>query len=86
MKGSEGSSPISHLIVEALEGENATTYKQIYNVSLKNGPNPECLVSLMPPLPLYSIITPLTSFKYHVFENIMENGAFAPKEHTLHFP
>ena len=51
MKGSEGSSPISHLIVEALEGENATSYKQIYNVSLKNGPNPECLVSLKPPLP-----------------------------------
>ena len=24
--------------------------------------------------------------KYHVFENIMENGAFAPKEQMLHFP
>ena len=28
----------------------------------------------------YSIIT-----KYHVFENIMEIGAFAPKEQMLHF-
>ena len=24
--------------------------------------------------------------KYHVFENIMENGAFAPNEQMLHFP
>ena len=24
--------------------------------------------------------------KYHVFENIMENGANAPKEQMLHFP
>ena len=22
----------------------------------------------------------------NLFENIMENGAFAPKEHMLHFP
>ena len=34
-------------------------------------------------LTLYSIITPL---KYHVFENIMEKGAFAPLEQMLHFP
>ena len=33
-------------------------------------------------LTLYSIITPL---KYHVFENIMENGAFALLEQMLHF-
>ena len=33
-------------------------------------------------LTFYSIIMPL---KYHVFENIMENGAFAPKEQMLHF-
>ena len=38
------------------------------------------------PLTLSSIITPLTPLKYHVFENIMENGAFAPKEQMLHFP
>ena len=30
-----------------------------------------------------NILMPL---KYHVFENIMENGAFAPKEQMLHFP
>ena len=37
---------------------------------------------------LYSIIhlTPLTHLKYHVFENIMENGAFAPKGQMLNFP
>ena len=23
---------------------------------------------------------------FHVFENIMESGAFAPKEQMLHFP
>ena len=34
-------------------------------------------------LTLSSIITPL---KYHVFENIMENGAFASEEQMLHFP
>ena len=34
-------------------------------------------------LTLYPIMTPL---KYHVFENFMENGAFAPKEQMLHFP
>ena len=34
-------------------------------------------------LTLYSIMTPL---KYHVFENIKENGAFAPNEQMLHFP
>ena len=32
---------------------------------------------------LYSILMPL---KYYVFENIMENGAFALKEQMLHFP
>ena len=35
------------------------------------------------PFTLYSILTPL---KFHVFENIMENGAFAPLEQMLHFP
>ena len=34
-------------------------------------------------LTLYSIMTPL---KYHIFENILENGAFVPKEQMLHFP
>ena len=34
-------------------------------------------------LTIYSIVMPL---KFHVFENIMENGAFAPKEQMLHFP
>ena len=29
---------------------------------------------------LCSIITSFDAFKFHVFENIMENGAFAPKE------
>ena len=28
----------------------------------------------------------LTPLKYHVLENIMENGAFAPKGQMLHFP
>ena len=28
----------------------------------------------------------LTPLKYHVFENIMENGAFALLEQMLHFP
>ena len=27
-----------------------------------------------------------TPLKYHVFENIMENGAFALLEQMLHFP
>ena len=34
-------------------------------------------------LTLYYIITPL---KYQVFENIIENGAFAHLEQMLHFP
>ena len=34
------------------------------------------------PLTLYPIEMPL---KYHVFENIMENGAFALLEQMLHF-
>ena len=34
-------------------------------------------------LTLHSIITPL---KYHVYENVMENGAFALSEQMLHFP
>ena len=37
-------------------------------------------------LTLYSIITPFDTFEYHVFENIMEYGAFAPKKEMLHFP
>ena len=32
------------------------------------------------------LILPLTPLKYHVFENIMENGAFAHLEQMLHFP
>ena len=37
-------------------------------------------------LTIYSIITPFVAFeKYNVFENIMENGAFASFEHLLHF-
>ena len=35
------------------------------------------------PFTLYSIIMPL---KYHIFENILENGAFTPLEQMLHFP
>ena len=43
------------------------------------------------PLTFYSIITPFDAFEYHVFENIMENGAFengafAHLEQMLHFP
>ena len=34
----------------------------------------------------YSIITLLMPLKYHVFENIMENGAFALLEQMLLFP
>ena len=37
-------------------------------------------------LTLYSIIALLTPSKYHVFENVMENGAFALSEQMLHFP
>ena len=37
-------------------------------------------------LTLYSIIMPLALLKYHVFENIMENGAFALLEQMLLFP
>ena len=37
-------------------------------------------------LTFYSIIMLFDILKYHVFENIMENGAFAPKEQMLHFP
>ena len=33
----------------------------------------------------YSIITPLAPLKYPIFENIMENGAFAPLEQMLNF-
>ena len=36
-------------------------------------------------LTLNSIITPYDTLKYHVFENIMENGAFALLEQMLHF-
>ena len=32
-RGSDGNNPVTHWIVEALEGENATDYKEIYNVS-----------------------------------------------------
>ena len=47
--------------------------------------NPLSLLSLviLPYLTLYAMITPL---KYHVFENSMENGAFALLEQMLHFP
>ena len=34
---------------------------------------------------LFSIVTPFDALKYHVFENIIENGAFAPKEQMLRF-
>ena len=37
-------------------------------------------------LTLYSIIAPFDPLKYHVFENITENGAFALLEQILHFP
>ena len=33
----------------------------------------------------YPASNALTPLKYHVFENIMENGAFAPTEQMLHF-
>ena len=33
----------------------------------------------MPPLTLYSIIKPFDALKYHIFENIMGDGAFAQK-------
>ena len=36
-------------------------------------------------LTLYPIITPL-KYMYHVYENIMEKGAFALLEQMLHFP
>ena len=35
-------------------------------------------------LSLFSIL--ITPLKYHVFENIMENEAFAHLEQMLHFP
>ena len=37
-------------------------------------------------LACYSNKTPFDAFEYHVFENIMENGAFALLEQMLHFP
>ena len=57
----------------------------------ENYPDGDCPVSWLtvnsiPLLTLYSIMVLLTPLKYHVFENIMENGAFAPKEQMLHFP
>ena len=33
IQGSDGNSPITHWIVEALKGDHATDYKEIYNVS-----------------------------------------------------
>ena len=36
-------------------------------------------------LNLYSIITPFVPLKYHVFENILENGAFASFEANAPF-
>ena len=33
IQGSDGINPVTHWIVEALEGENATDYKEIHNVS-----------------------------------------------------
>ena len=35
---------------------------------------------------LEGIVTFLTPLKFHIFENIMENGAFALFEQMLHFP
>ena len=43
-------------------------------------------ITMFTALTLHSIIALLTPLKYHVFENIMENEAFAPKEQMLHFP
>ena len=40
-------------------------------------------VTVFAAITLHSIIMPL---KYHVFENIMENGAFALLEQMLHVP
>ena len=38
-------------------------------------------------LTLHSIITPFEAFKIsYIFEDIMENGAFALLEQMLHFP
>ena len=41
----------------------------------------QCIIILT----LYSIISLLRTLKYHVFEIIMENGAFALVEQMLHF-
>ena len=46
----------------------------------------DCYSCCLNVLTHYSIITPLMPLKYHVFENIMENGAFALLEQMLHFP
>ena len=49
----------------------------------KTGKSPSKTGTFKSPfLTLYSMITPL---KYHVFENIMENEAFAFLEQMLHF-
>ena len=37
-------------------------------------------------LTLYLIIMPFDAFGIYVFENIVENGAFALLEQMLHFP
>ena len=40
---------------------------------------------LNPYLHYSALLTPL-QYMYHIFENIMENGAFALLEQMLHFP
>ena len=47
---------------------------------LRDNINLKINATVKPVLTLYFIMTPL---KYHVFENIMENGAFAPKLHII---
>ena len=48
---------------------------------------PGCLIVSIPDLcPLFYFNHLFHKKKYHVFENIMENGAFALLEQILHFP
>ena len=65
---------------EGDQGPNNVPGKyQVYNTILN-------LISAYAPLTLFPIKHLLTSLKYHVFENMIENGAFALLEQLLHFP
>ena len=63
-------------------------YIRVCTVSLDlNNLQGQKYIIIQSPLILNSIITPFEAFEiYHVFENIMENGAFALLEQNASFP